>query len=113
LTLSDYLTAWGVYLGAGCIFLYMAWRVTRLLSNSRLILCIRAVLVALIFTPWYIGPEEDLLAPAVLIALLDAITIGTDAAIRTAVPLLLTIVFSLLVVILGLFFSNWSNRKAK
>ena len=113
LSLVDYLTAWGVYLGAGCVFLFLAWRVTGLMNNARVTQCTRAVLVALVFTPWYMGPEEDLLAPAVLIALLDAITIGTDAAIRAAVPLLLAIVFSLLVVMLGLLFSKSFNRKAR
>ncbi|MDB3992644.1 hypothetical protein N9478_04020 [Gammaproteobacteria bacterium] len=64
-------------------------------------------MAAVIFTPWPANIYGDTLAPALMVLVLDLITIGGDSVARAAVPLLLTIIISELIAI-GLF---WKNRR--
>jgi hypothetical protein len=97
LGIYGYLTGWAVYLVAGTICYLMFYRFTGMIRFKTLANGLRAIMLALIFTPWYVAADQDLLAPAVLVILLDIITLGGTAFVRAFVPLLLAIVAALLI----------------
>tara|TARA_R110002073_G_scaffold41445_2_gene116997 strand:+ start:131 stop:517 length:387 start_codon:yes stop_codon:yes gene_type:complete len=95
--IGNYWFFWLLYLLAAGIFTAVFWRATRFSHASWTSYSLRAVAIALIFTPWYSNPQDSGMAPALMIATLDAITAGGAAAYRSFVPLVLAIIFGLLV----------------
>jgi hypothetical protein len=85
-----------LYLGASVLFTGIFWRVTRLERATWASYSLRAVAIAVIYTPWYSNSLESEMAPALMVAALDAITGGFEAAFRSLVPLILTVLFGLL-----------------
>ena len=87
---TNYWLIWIVYLAAAGVFYPIFWKVTRFrwrwLGYS-----LRGLMAALIFTPWYANDQLNVLAPALMVAALDAITIGAEAASRASVPLVLAL----------------------
>ena len=57
----------------------------------------RAVIAAIIVTPWYANAYGAALAPAWIVILLDAITIGNDAMVRASIPLIFSIIVAELI----------------
>lgn len=96
-TIGNYWFIWLVYLGAGSLFTAVFWRITRFPRAIWSSYSLRAVAVAVVFTPWYSNPQESVMAPALMVATLDAITVGGSAAYRSFVPMVLAIIFALLV----------------
>lgn len=88
----NYFLIWLIYLAASAVFYWVYWRLTAFKKRIWLGYSLRAIMLALILTPWYANTQGDVFAPALMIIALDAITIGTDAMGRAAVPLLLAIV---------------------
>jgi hypothetical protein len=107
---GNYWLFWSVYLGAATTFYFIFWKVCRFERAIWTSYSLRAVAAAVIFTPWYSNQQDSLMAPALMVVTLDAITIGTDSAFRASVPLALAITFSL--VVAGLL-SVLSKRKIK
>jgi len=87
----NFVLIWAVYLLASAVFYVVYWRLTAFRRRLWLSYSLRAVMAALILTPWYVNTQDSVLAPALMVTTLDAITVGTDAAIRAAVPLLLAL----------------------
>lgn len=92
---TNYYIAWGVYIAAGCFFYAFFWRVTRFQQQRGLSYFLRALMLAIIATPWYVSDTGSAMAPALIIVLMDAITIGGEAAVRAFVPLFLAIILAL------------------
>ena len=57
----------------------------------------RAVIAAIIVTPWYANAYGAALAPAWMVVLLDAITIGNDVTVRAGIPLIFSIIVAELI----------------
>ena len=57
----------------------------------------RAVIAAIIVTPWYANAYGAALAPAWMVILLDAITIGSDATVRAGIPFIFSIIVAELI----------------
>ena len=106
----NYWLFWLVYLLAASVFYTVFWRATRYFGTGWFTYMLRAVTVAVILTPWYINPQDNILAPALMVVMLDGITIGGEAAIRAIVPLFLSISLSLIVA-LALLIINKIRRK--
>ena len=104
---SSYFLLWCLYIVAGLSFYSFLWWLTRSRSIKFLNYSVRGIMAAVIFTPWPANIYGDTLAPALMVFVLDLITIGGDSVARAAVPLLLTIIISELIAI-GLF---WKNRR--
>ncbi len=85
---SNYWFIWLIYLAASAIFYPIYWRLTRFGRQRWLSYSARALMAALILTPWYANIQGATMAPALMVMTLDAITIGTEAAVRAMVPLL-------------------------
>ena len=87
---------WALYLSAALTFTACFWRVTRFERAIWASYNLRAVTIAIIFTPWYSNSQDSGMAPALMVAALDAITGGATAAFRSFVPLGLAVFFALL-----------------
>ena len=71
---------------------------------------LRGLLASLIFTPWFINLQETTLAPALMIAMLDMITLGSAEVFRAGVPLFLSI-FTFQAIVLDFIFLKKSQPK--
>lgn len=101
LDIYDYLLGWTVYIAAGTLCFTIFYRATGVLRFKPLANVLRAVLLAVMFTPWYISPEEDLLAPAIIVMALDLVTIGGTSFVRALVPLVLAVLFAIPIALAG------------
>ncbi len=88
---TNYWLIWLIYLTAGSVFYVVFWWLTRFKRAMWITYSSRAVIAAIILTPWYANPQGEALAPALIVVILDAITIGSEAAIRATIPLILAI----------------------
>ena len=107
---NSYWLMLAAYLTAGTAFVAVFWEMTRFRRARWLAYILRALIIAIIFTPWYASTEGDVMAPALIVLLLDAITVGSTAAARATVPLALTTFFTLIISGL-LFFINKKRRQ--
>jgi hypothetical protein len=101
-SIGNYWFFWALYLGAAVIFSGLFWRVTRFEKAIWASYSLRAVAIAVVFTPWYSNSQESGMAPATL----DAITGGFEAAFRSSVPLVLAVLFGLLLASVMSFFKK-------
>lgn len=109
-----YLTSWAVYLTAGTICYVLFYKATGIIGFKPLANTLRAIMIALIYTPWYVAPEQDLMAPAVIVILLDMITVGGSAFVRALVPLILaTIAAVLIALVWGLLRMLWRRSRVQ
>lgn len=113
LDIYDYIAGWAFYLVAGTVCYMIFYRFTGVLRSKLLANSLRAILLALMFTPWYVAPEADLLAPALMVVMLDMITVGGSSFIRALVPLSLAIVFSVVLALFGTMIKLAWGRKSK
>ena len=97
LDIYGYLTAWAVYLTAGTICYVLFYKATGVIRPKLIANILRAMMLALIYTPWYVATDEDLMAPAVIVILLDLITVGGNSFIRAMVPLVLALALAVAV----------------
>jgi len=94
--MGNYGMAWIVYICASVVFFLVFWRITAFKTQMFLSYCCRAMMIATVATPWYVSDQEAVIAPALMIVMMDAITIGSDAAVRAFVPLFLANLMALI-----------------
>ena len=110
ITPNDILLISLIYLTAGVVFFLLFWRLSSVLKFELLVYMLRGLLASLIFTPWSINLQETTLAPAVMVAMLDLITLGSAEVFRAGVPLILSI-FTFQAIALGFYI--FKKRPAK
>lgn len=93
----DYRLAWIFYALAGVAISVVIWRVLKKYLWREMAYLIETFLVAIIFTPWYVIADQDVLAPAIIIFVMDTITIDAVAGIRGLIPLILAFGFALII----------------
>jgi len=91
---SSYWLVWMIYLAASALFYGFFWRLTRFRRVLWTAYSLRAIAAAIILTPWYANAQGTTLAPALMVVALDAMTIGSEAATRSIIPLLLAIILA-------------------
>ena len=109
-SIGNYWFFWSLYLGAALIFTGIFWRITRFERAIWASYSLRAVAIAVAFTPWYSNSQDSVMAPALMVAALDAITGGFEAAFRSFVPVVLAVLFGLLLAGAMFFFKNNNNK---
>lgn len=110
-SLPNYWIFWLVYLLAAAVFYGIFWKITGFLKSGWFPYVLRGVTAAVILTPWYTNSQDNLLAPALMVVMLDGITIGAETAVRAAVPLILAILLSLIIAGLLLFANKYLKNK--
>ena len=96
---QDYITAWIVYLLAGVTFSVLSWRLLSAMLWRELAYLLECLLLAVIFTPWYVVPEEEILAPAIIVFVLDLVTVDVTTSIRSLIPLIMAMLLGILVTV--------------
>jgi len=108
---QDYIIAWTVYLCAGIVFGIISWKFMKKVLWRELAYLLQSLLLAIIFTPWYVLPEEEILAPALIIFMLDLITIDVTTSIRALIPLVMAILLGIIVTIVLSVIYRVKSRK--
>ena len=99
-----------VYLTAAVVFFLLPWRLISVLKFELIVYMLRGLLASLIFTPWFINLQETTLAPALMVAMLDMITLGSAEIYRAGVPLFLS-VFIFQAIALGFYIFKKKTAK--
>ena len=99
-----------IYVTSGVVFFLLIWRLICVLKFELLVYMLRGLLASLIFTPWFINLQEATLAPALMVAMLDMITLGSAEVFRAGVPLFLSI-FTSQAIALGFYIFNKKPAK--
>lgn len=110
-SIGNYWFFWTLYLGAAVIITGIFWRVTRFERAIWASYSIRAVVIAVVFTPWYSNSQDSVMAPALMVAALDAMTGGIGSAFRSFVPLVLAVLLALLLATAMSFFKKKMNKR--
>ena len=97
---TEYLYAWVVYLVAGVVFCILSWNFLKRYFWRELAYLVQSLLIAIIFTPWYVLPEEEILAPAIIVFMLDLITIDTATSIRALIPLVMAMLLAIIATVI-------------
>ena len=109
---TDYYIAWIIYLVCGAAFSMVSWKLLRRYVWMELAYLVQFIEMAVIFTPWYVLPEEEILAPAVFIFMLDLITIDLTTSIRALIPLVMAILLGIILTIIMSVVHRVKRRKA-
>ena len=108
---NDFLSISVIYLTSSTVFYLIFWRYICVLKSEFFVYMLRGLVAALIFTPWFVSIQEAIMGPALMIAMLDLITLGSEEFFRAGVPLLLSIVI-IEAIALGLYvFIRKSDKK--
>lgn len=97
---SEYIGAWSVYILAGLVFSFLSWKFLKQYLWRELAYLLQSLLLAIIFTPWYVLPDQEILAPAIIIFMLDLVTIDATTSIRALIPLVMAMLLGLIVTII-------------
>lgn len=89
---GDYTSAWVVYSLAGLVLSWLVWTQLRKLRPREVGWLLQCWFLALVFTPWEVEVGGEVRAPALLIVLMDSITVSRESAIRALIPLVLALV---------------------
>lgn len=109
---NDYTTAWLVYLGAALLLSWLSWRVLKKHLWRGLAYLLECWLLAILLTPWYVLPDQEIMAPAFIVFAMDTITIGPTAGIRALIPLVMALMLMLIVaVVLGVAYRIRRRRR--
>ena len=81
---------WAIYLSSSLIVAAVFFRITKTDKFVYLSSLLRAMFLAVAYTPWYATEASERLAPALMVFTLDLIT-GAGDPVRSLVPLLLSI----------------------
>lgn len=109
---SYFWIAWLVYIVAASVYYLIFWRITRFQKRRVLKYSLRALMFTIIATPWYVSDTGTVMAPALIIVMMDAITISSEAAVRAFVPLFLSMSLSLVLVLLMLLVRRGKSQQA-
>ncbi len=93
----DYIIGWIVYLVASIVLAIMFWRVFKKYFYREFAYIVEGFLLATLFTPWYVLADQEILAPAFIIFLMDTLAEGLTAGIRSLIPLVMAIFLSIII----------------
>lgn len=110
---QEYFIAWGAYLIAAVALSFISWKVFRRFLLRELAYLGQGWWMAILFTPWYVLPDRDVMAPAFIIFLMDTITLDAAAGIRALIPLVMAMLLALLItVVLSLIYRIGRRKRA-
>jgi branched-subunit amino acid ABC-type transport system permease component len=110
---EDYRLAWIVYVCAGVVLNLLIWRTLERHLLRDFAYLVQCVLLALVFTPFWVLEDgsQRVMAPALIVFLMDAITLEPKAGIRALIPLVLSLAVALLVALLLSATHRWRRRR--
>ena len=99
--------------GPNYLLIWVYWKATAFHRRLWLSYSLRALMLAATLTPWYANTQGDVIAPALMIVALDAITLGFDTMGRALTPLILSLVTAELLATLVWFVRKPREKQAK
>jgi hypothetical protein len=87
------------------LLLIYYWLHSRLSSGPRVTLVL--LLAALVLTPARVDLQHDTYAPALVVAVFDLLTFGSEAVLRPLKPILLTLIAALSVGLVFWILARW------
>jgi hypothetical protein len=108
---SDYIIAWLIYLIASFAMSYIFWRTIKKIFWIDLAYVLQVTFMAIIFTPWYVEADGAVLAPAIIIFVMDIVTIELVAGIRSLVPMAMAILLSTIITMVSI--ATYRVRKVR
>lgn len=112
LSSTEYMIVWACYLLSAAGLTLAWWRLTSAVAWSQLRQVLRALIVMLLFTPWTLEGQPQFWAPAFIVASLDALSDGVQAASRAGIPLLVAELVGLIVSFSYYFASSSKESEA-
>lgn len=109
----NYLLIWLIYLLATAVFFWVYWKATAFRKRLWLSYSLRALMLALALTPWYANSQGDVIAPALMVVTLDAITLGPDTMGRALIPLVLSLLAAELLATIVWYAKKPQKKQAK
>lgn len=112
MTTHQYIIAWVIYLvgASGCLAVW--WRMTRSLGQGFPQRLLRMIAVSAVLTPAISTPGMGFLGPALLICCFDGLSHGSEAMLRTApVVLVSLLIATLLAALAGQFTSHRKGNR--
>lgn len=97
LDIYDYILGWTIYIAAGAVCYIIFYRATGVIRFKPIANMLRGIILAVMFTPWYVSADGDLMAPAIIVMMLDMVTLGGTAFVRAMVPLVLSLIAAMIV----------------
>jgi len=88
MTPKSYALAWMVYLSSGISLYIVGWFLTSKLRSLMLRRLLRVSAAVVLFTPYFSAPEQNWLAPAILVTIFEAIFGDIHFALHAGAPLL-------------------------
>ncbi|MGA1740987.1 MAG: hypothetical protein ACO4AC_02290 [Pseudohongiellaceae bacterium] len=107
----DYIIAWLIYLVAAVAMSYLLWKTLKKIFWVDLAYVLQVTFMAIVFTPWYVEVDSSVLAPAIIIFVMDIVTIELVAGIRSLVPLAMAILLSTIITMFGI--ATYRVRKVR
>ncbi len=108
---SDYIIAWLVYLIASVSMSFLFWRILKKIFWIDLAYVLQIPFMAIVFTPWYVEADGNVLAPAIIIFVMDIVTIEMVAGIRSLVPMAMAILLSTIITMISI--ATYRVRKVR
>ena len=108
---SDYIIAWLIYLIASVAMSFLFWRTAKKIFWIDLAYVLQITFMAIIFTPWYVEADGGILAPAIIIFVMDIVTIELVAGIRSLVPMAMAILLSTIITMVSI--ATYRVRKVR
>ena len=107
----DYILAWLAYLIASLAMSFLLWKVVKKIFWVDLAYIMQVTFMAIVFTPWYVEADGNVLAPAIIIFVMDIVTIETVAGIRSLVPIAMAILLSTIITMVDI--ATYRVRKVR
>jgi hypothetical protein len=100
-----YIVAWSLYIVAALLLSWLCWRVFKRFLLRELAYLLECWMLAFLLTPWFVLPDQNVLGPAWMIFILDAVSIDVQTAIRALIPVTAVMLLGLLLaVVLGVVY---------
>ena len=109
---ANFLLIWVIYLASSAVFFFVFWKFSALLGQAPAWL-LRTLMAALILTPVLPRNEDEVAVPALMVAALDGIGSGPEAAARGLGALFLGTLFALIVSTGAFLAMKLRRRKSK
>lgn len=103
-TPEEYFKAWLMYLGGVVLMMACWWYLTHFVRWREVRQLARVIVGVLLIVPWHTDPNGGYMAPAFIVAVVDALTLGADAFWRAGTPLLIVLIGA---IILSLGWHLW------
>lgn len=96
----DYLIAWTLYGVAAVVMSIVVWLLLRRYLWRELAYLLECWLLAIFFTPARVLADQDIMAPAIIVFVMDSVTINPTEGIRALIPIVMAMAGMLVVAVL-------------